>query len=82
MKKPKFNNARAIIVLAQQKRWATCGRLRQRLSSRVSNVNFLPHFCCRGEAGVAFRRKMSDAQNSECSTLNVPLSFRCASVAR
>jgi len=24
VKKPQFNNARVIIVLAQQKRWATC----------------------------------------------------------
>jgi len=33
MKKPNFNNPRAIIVLAEQNSWATCGSLRQRLTS-------------------------------------------------
>jgi len=48
VKKPEFNNARAIIVLAQQKRWATCGPLRQRLSSCVSNVNICHIFAAVG----------------------------------
>jgi len=32
-KQPQFNNAYAIIVLAEQNSWATCGSLRQRLTS-------------------------------------------------
>jgi len=36
VKKPKFNNARAIIVLAEQNSWSTGGSLRQRLKSNVT----------------------------------------------
>ena len=32
-KQLQFNNARATIVLAEQNSWATCGSLRQRLTS-------------------------------------------------
>jgi len=39
-----FNNARAIIVPAEQNSWATCGSLRKRLSRCALEVNFLPNF--------------------------------------
>jgi len=39
-----FNNARAIIVPAEHNSWATCGSLRQRLSSCAPDVNFLANF--------------------------------------
>jgi len=41
---PQFNNARAIIVLAEQDSWATCGSLHQRLSSCTPTWIFLANF--------------------------------------
>jgi len=43
-KQLQFNNARAIIVLAEQNSWATCGSLRQRLSSSVPAWIFFARF--------------------------------------
>jgi len=52
-KQPQFNNARAIIVLAEQDSWATCGSLHQRLSSCTPTWIFFGKFCCRGELSDA-----------------------------
>jgi len=48
LKQPKFNNARAIIVLAGQKQ---LGDLRTAESTILEtlDVNFYGKFCCRGE---------------------------------
>jgi len=70
LKQPKFSNARAIIVLnivlAEQNSWATCGSLRQRLSSFTTTWICFGKFCCRGEVSGTWKR--------QSSTIHVPLS--------
>jgi len=78
VKKPKFNNARAIIVVAQQNSWRLADS-RAKDVRAVSPTWIFATFLLRGEASVALRREMSGARTS---SLNVPLLSRCSSVVR
>jgi len=71
MKKPNFNNPRAIIVLAEQNSWATCGSLRQRLtSSAPAWIFFLQILSSRNLAG---RETSKQQKYNNARAIIVPL---------
>jgi len=74
LKQPKFNNTRAIIVLAGQNSCATCEPLRQRLSSCASTLIFAK-FCYRGEVRwtvLSGAKELSDFRTAARTTLRRP----------
>jgi len=68
VRKPKFNNPRAIIVLAEQNSWATCGSLRQRHSSCTPTWIFLANFAAVVRCAVHQKAKVQQCTCHYCAS--------------
>jgi len=68
VKKPKFNNARVIIVLAEQNSWATCGPLSQRFSRFSTWIFFFANFAAVVRWAVGEKAKVQQCTCHYCAS--------------